>query len=90
MSGNANKMTVRLTYVLTVDGYTEHPEGEIILILEDWTRLKEYHVALGREYISVNASGGSLENALQILASKGARFTQTVPPAHSAFINEDD
>lgn len=84
-------MTIRVTYVLLVDGYCKHPEGELILMLEDWLRLKQYHVAIAQEYISCNASGGVPANAIAILASKGARFTKFGnEPAHSVFAPEDD
>jgi hypothetical protein len=84
-------MTVRITYVMTIDGFVQHPEGELLLILEDWHRLKQYHAALGKEFISSNASGGSPTIAMQILESKGARFTKFGDaPSHSVFAPEDD
>ncbi len=83
-------MTVRLTYTILIDGYVEHPEGEVILHPDDWARLKQYNVAIGRDYISSSSSGGSVQVSLQILESKGARFTKTVEPPHSAFVSEDE
>ncbi len=82
--------TVRVTYVLLVDGFILHPTGELIIGKDDWERMKQYNVATGGHFISVNASGGSELNARQILASK-VRFTEFSADApRSAFVNEDD
>ena len=86
-----DKMIIRMTYSLTIDGYIEHPAGELSVNKEDWERLKQYHIAIAREFISVSSSGGSEINAQQILASRGARFTKcSDDPPKSAFVPNDD
>lgn len=65
---------VRISYLLLVDGYILHPEGELLIELHDWEEHKQHHAALGGFYIDCNATGGEPEIAKQMLSSKGIQF----------------
>ena len=78
---------IRVTFYLALDGYIEHPTGELALHPESWELLKQYHAGLG---ISSNASGGSESTAQQILASRGARFVRVSDHPNLTMLWTDD
>lgn len=65
---------VRLAYLLLVDGYVIHPEGDISIALVDWDKHKAYHVGIGGNFIDCNATGGEPEIAKQMLSAKGIQW----------------
>ena len=68
---------VRISYLIMVDGYVSRHDGEVSIHKDSWDTLKEHHQAIGEFYINCNPAGGDPDNARQILASRGARFTET-------------
>lgn len=70
---------VRISYVLLVDGYTLHPEGELQIERADWEKHKAYHVGIGGNFIDCNATGGEPEIAKQMLTSKGIQWRDYRP-----------
>ena len=65
---------VRISYVLLVDGYTLHPEGELTIAKDDWEQHKTYHVALAGHFINCSSTGGEPDIAKQMLTSKGIQW----------------
>lgn len=70
---------VRLSYLLLVDGYIIHPEGEITIEFDDWQRHKVYHAGLGAHFIDCNATGGEPDIAKQMLTAKGIQWRDYSP-----------
>jgi hypothetical protein len=66
---------VRISYLLLVDGYAIHPDGEITIHRDDWDKHKQYHGAIDGYFINCNATGGEPEIAKQMLSSKGIQWS---------------
>ena len=81
---------IRIAFYLSIDGYIEHPTGELAIHPESWEQLKKYHAGIGKDYISSNASGGSESTAQQILASRGARFVKIADHPNLTMLWTDD
>jgi hypothetical protein len=69
-----DEMRVRLAYLLLVDGWVIHPDGDISIAQTDWDKHKAYHVGIGGNFIDCNATGGEPEIAKQMLSSKGIQW----------------
>lgn len=72
----AEELHVRISYLLLVDGYIVHPEGELTIAKDDWEKHKVYHAALGGHFIDCNATGGEPDIAKEMLTSKGIQFRE--------------
>jgi hypothetical protein len=67
---------IRVAYLLLVDGYVKHPEGELLIAIADWEMHRTFHAAIDGFFIDCNATGGEPEIAKQMLSSKGIQFTE--------------
>lgn len=70
---------IRVSYLLLVDGYILHPEGEILIDRSDWEKHKAHHAALGGDFIDCNATGGEPDIAKEMLSSKGIQWSLFEP-----------
>lgn len=67
---------IRVSYLLLVDGYVKHPEGELLIAEADWELHRVFHAAIDAFFIDCNATGGEPDIAKQMLSSKGIQFKE--------------
>ena len=75
----ADEPRMRLQYLLLVDGFVVHPEGDVTISHADWDGHKAYHVGIGGHFIDCNATGGDADIAKQMLSSKGIQWRDYSP-----------
>lgn len=68
--------SVKITFLVLCDGYVARRTGDVSIHRESWDSMKQYHPAMGEDYIPCNPSGGDPDVGLAVLKSKGARFTE--------------